>query len=225
MKTQTPLRISSGIDDGITDILVLKDKNGKAFIPGTSVAGVLRSRINSIYDDKAEEKLFGSVETENGNQSMVNISDIVLENAEVINRDGIKIDPVTGVSVEGAKYDFEAIDRGAEGTLKIEITVRKNDLVDENMPIISYKHNDFATDGDIYGEMAATLADILTTGINVGALTTKGFGRIKSIEPVPFYIFDFAKDDEAGKWLCYLDGKYENKPEYTGSPNEEIQIL
>lgn len=222
MKTQTPLRISSGIDDGITDILVLKDKNGKAFIPGTSVAGVLRSRINSIYDDKAEEKLFGSVETENGNQSMVNISDIVLENAEVINRDGIKIDPVTGVSVEGAKYDFEAIDRGAEGTLKIEITVRKNDLIDENMPIISYKHNDFATDGDIYGEMAATLADILTTGINVGALTTKGFGRIKSIEPVPFYIFDFAKDDEAGKWLCYLDGKYENKPEYTGSPNEEI---
>ena len=87
------------------------------------------------------------------------------------------------------------------------------------MPIIRYKHNDFAAGGDIYGELSATLADILTTGINVGALTTKGFGRIKSIEPVPFYVFDFAKDDAAGKRLGYLDGKYEDKPEYTGSPN------
>lgn len=225
MKTQTPLRISSGIDDGITDILVLKDKNGKAFIPGTSVAGVLRSRINSLYDNKTkvEEKLFGDVENEDGNQSMINISDIVLENAQLINRDGIKIDPVTGVSVEGAKYDFEAIDRGAEGTLRIEITVRKNDLQEENKPIISYRHNEFSAKKDgIYDELAATLADILTTGISVGALTTKGFGKIKSVEPAQFYVFDFSDENAAGKWLSYLDGKYTDKPAYTGSVTAEV---
>lgn len=223
MKTQTPLRISSGIDDGITDILVLKDKRGKAFIPGTSVAGVLRSRINSLYNDKTEEKLFGDVENKDGNQSMINISDIVLENAQVINRDGIKIDPVTDVSIEGAKYDFEAIDRGAEGSLNIEMTVRKNDLQEENKPIISYRHNEFAVKDDgVYDELAATLADILTTGISVGALTTKGFGRIKSIEPVQFYVFDFSDENTAGKWLSYLDGKYTDKPAYTGSVTAEV---
>lgn len=222
MKTQTPLRVSSGIDDGITDILILKDKQGKAFIPGTSIAGVLRSQISNIYDEKVEEKLFGSVEND-GNQSMINISDIVLENAQIINRDGIKIDPITGVSEKGAKYDFEAVDRGAEGSLKIEITLRHNDVLEKNKPNISYKHNDldFATKGDVYSELSATLADILTTGISVGSLTTKGFGKIKSIKPVQFYSFDFDEVDMAEKWLDYLDGKYTGKPMYTGLPIAE----
>lgn len=223
MKTLTPLRISSGVDDGITDILVLKDKSGKAFIPGTSVAGVLRTEFAKIYreNENVEKKLFGSIKDEQNkidensiNQSMINISDIVLENAVVINRDGIKIDPVTGVSVIGAKYDFEAIDKGASGNLQIEITIRQNDL--DNKPNISYKHDNFAVDGDVYSEIAAMLADILTSGISVGALTTKGFGRIASAEPVQFMVFDFAKQkDAAALWLKYLNGE-KMKATYTG---------
>ena len=195
MKTLTPLRISSGVDDGITDILVLKDKKGRAFIPGTSTAGVLRAEFAKIYNTAMEEKLFGSVDKNDSNQSMINISDIVLENAAVINRDGIKIDPMTGVSVDGAKYDFEAIDKGAQGNLQIEITLRQNDL--DNKPNISYRHDNFAVDGDVYGELAATLADILTSGISVGALTTKGFGRIASAEAAQFTVFDFVKQKNA----------------------------
>ena len=63
MKTLTPLRISSGVDDGITDILVLKDKSGRAFIPGTSTAGVLRAEFAKIYKENGnvEKKLFGSI--------------------------------------------------------------------------------------------------------------------------------------------------------------------
>ena len=224
MQTYSPLRISSGVDDGITDILVLKDKKGKAFIPGTSITGVLRAKMSNIYGDRAVDKLFGSID-DDGNQSMVNISDIVLENAKIINRDGIKIDSFTGVSKQGAKFDFEAIDKDATGDLYIEVTLRESCLSEQNKPNISYRkeHKDFAINGDVYGELTATIADILTEGINVGSLTTKGYGKIKSREPVKMYVFDFKNPQGAMKWWQYLNEGILQDVVYTG--NKTVAVV
>lgn len=220
MQTYSPLRISSGIDDGITDILVLKDKKGKAFIPGTSITGVLRARMSSIYNPEAIDRLFGSID-DDGNQSMINISDMMLENAYIVNRDGIKINSFTGVSEQGAKFDFEAIDKGATGKLNIEVTLREDNLLEKNKPNISYrsehKNLNFAVNGDVYEEMTATLADMLTEGISVGALTTKGYGKIKSIEPVKMYVFDFKNAQDAINWWQYLNDKTLQEPLYIGN--------
>lgn len=224
MQNYSPLRISSGVDDGITDILVLKDKKGKAFIPGTSITGVLRAKMSNIYGDRAVDKLFGSID-DDGNQSMINISDIVLENAKIINRDGIKIDSFTGVSKQGAKFDFEAIDKGATGDLYIEVTLRESCLSEQNKPNISYRkeHKDFAINGDVYGELTATIADILTEGINVGSLTTKGYGKIKSREPVKMYVFDFKNPQGAMKWWQYLNEGILQDVAYTG--NKTVAVV
>lgn len=224
IQTYSPLRISSGVDDGITDILVLKDKKGKAFIPGTSITGVLRAKMSNIYGDRAVDRLFGSID-DDGNQSMVNISDIVLENAKIINRDGIKIDSFTGVSKQGAKFDFEAIDKGATGDLYIEVTLRESCLSEQNKPNISYRkeHKDFAINGDVYGELTATIADILTEGINVGSLTTKGYGKIKSKEPVKMYVFDFKNPQGAMKWWQYLNEGILQDVAYTG--NKTVAVV
>lgn len=224
MQTYSPLRISSGVDDGITDILVLKDKKGKAFIPGTSITGVLRAKMSNIYGDRAVDRLFGSID-DDGNQSMINISDIVLENAKIINRDGIKIDSFTGVSKQGAKFDFEAIDKGATGNLYIEVTLRESCLSEQNKPNISYRkeHKDFAINGDVYGELTATIADILTEGINVGSLTTKGYGKIKSREPVKMYVFDFKNPQGAMKWWQYLNEGILQDVAYTG--NNSVAVV
>ena len=51
MKTLAPIRIASGQEDGVTDVLILKNKQNKAFIPGTSLAGVLRAEISDIYGE------------------------------------------------------------------------------------------------------------------------------------------------------------------------------
>lgn len=224
MQTYSPLRISSGVDDGITDILVLKDKKGKAFIPGTSITGLLRAKMSNIYGDRAVDRLFGSID-DDGNQSMINISDIVLENAKIINRDGIKIDSFTGVSKQGAKFDFEAIDKGATGDLYIEVTLRESCLSEQNKPNISYRkeHKDFAINGDVYGELTATIADILTEGINVGSLTTKGYGKIKSREPVKMYVFDFKNPQGAMKWWQYLNEGILQDVAYTG--NNSVAVV
>lgn len=180
--------------------------------------------MSNIYGDRAVDRLFGSID-DDGNQSMINISDIVLENAKIINRDGIKIDSFTGVSKQGAKFDFEAIDKGATGDLYIEVTLRESCLSEQNKPNISYRkeHKDFAINGDVYGELTATIADILTEGINVGSLTTKGYGKIKSREPVKMYVFDFKNPQGAMKWWQYLNEGILQDVAYTG--NNSVAVV
>lgn len=214
LKTQSPLRIGSGANEGLTDILILKDKQGQPFIPGTSLAGVLRSEIAAIYGEKAADKLFGSIDGRDSNQSMLNISDVVLTSKGIVVRDGVAIDELTGVAKTGAKFDFEALERGAAGDVLLELTVRK---CDEAKPLeITYQHNAYSVKGDCYGEMAATIADLLTGGISVGSLTTKGYGKIAGAEAVSVYDFDFAQAKSAEQWLAYISDEKLPQAAYTG---------
>lgn len=225
IQTKSPLRIGSGTDDGITDILILKDKQGNCFIPGTSLAGVLRAELETLYGETAADLLFGYIEdkTDAGNQSLINISDIVLKNAGVVYRDGVAIDYVTGTGIDGAKYDYEAIDRGAEGTLHIEVTVRSGSVNNALQNSFAYKHQAFADKNDVIGDMMASLADILTIGISVGALTAKGFGKIAAKKPVEVYDFSFADSKAADAWINYLQtGKMPAQPAYKADKKEIV---
>ncbi len=217
IKTISPLRIASGRDDGITDILILKNKKGQPFIPGTSIAGVLRSEILTIYGKQTADKIFGSI-NDNGNQSMINISDITLNQANIIHRDGVAIETYAGVSKQGAKYDYEAIDRGAQGTLTIELTVRKNDL--QTCPTPTAKHPNLQADNQQYLDILATIADLITHGINIGSLTAKGYGKIQSDTPAQLYLFDFAQNQKQApeQWLKYIQDNKLPQPTYTGNP-------
>ena len=58
---ESPLRICSGQTDNIIDMLVLKNKNGQPFVPGTSLAGVLRDEIVSLYNDEVADFVFGTI--------------------------------------------------------------------------------------------------------------------------------------------------------------------
>jgi CRISPR/Cas system CSM-associated protein Csm3 (group 7 of RAMP superfamily) len=218
--TLSPLRIASGMDDGLVDILVLKNKQGKAFIPGSSLAGVLRNEIASLYNEAVAEKVFGNLDDEAGNQSMINISDVILNKATLIYRDGVAIETFAGVGKTGAKYDYEAIDRGAEGELKIEFTVRELDL--RNNFVSVAKHDAFAQTEKQYVDVAASVADLLTKGIKLGSLTAKGYGKFASKKPVELAVFDFTNKDAVNAWLKYLENGQTSRPEYVGSA-ENIQ--
>ena len=218
IKTLAPIRIASGQEDGVTDILILKNKQNEAFIPGTSLAGVLRANISDIYGEEAAGQLFGSIkDNENsGEQSMLNISDIVLSGSEIIYRDGVAIDTYRGVGKDNSKYDFEMLDRGSEGELLIEITVRQAD--NEKIVNTGFIHSGFETSGALYKDMAATIADLLTSGVNVGSLTTKGFGLIASKEPAKVVCFDFKGGSGFDSWLDYLKKGNLTEAEYVGNP-------
>lgn len=218
MKTLAPIRIASGQEDGVTDILILKNKQNEAFIPGTSLAGVLRANISDIYGEEAAGQLFGSIKDNetSGEQSMLNISDIVLSGSEIIYRDGVAIDTYRGVGKDGSKYDFEMLDRGSEGELLIEITVRQADY--EKMVNTGFIHSGFENSGALYKDMAATIADLLTGGVNVGSLTTKGFGLIASKEPAEVVCFDFKGGSSFEQWIDYIKQGNLTEAEYVGNP-------
>ncbi len=204
LRTESPLLIGSGQDDGLTDILLLKDKQGKPFIPGTALAGVLRSEMAGIYGEAAADSLFGNLDADDGRQSMLCVSDVVLESKGIVIRDGVAVDELTGVAKTGAKFDYEALERGAEGTVLLELTVRKA-FLNKSVSGFSYQHNSFAAKGDCYGEMAASLADLLTSGIKLGAMTSKGYGKVAAVEPARVCDFDFGQHSAAAKWLQYLE--------------------
>ncbi len=173
---QSPLCIGSGQDDGITDSLVLKDKQGKAFIPGTSLAGVLRDIVCS-HDSNLADLLFGNLS--DNRQSMINIDDVVYTV-----RDGVRIDGITNTAEDTGKFDYEVVERGAAGSFSATITIRKNDIEDKAA----------------VEKLAAALADQLMYGISLGAHTAKGFGEVKGSK-IKVATYDFSQPDSLGAWL------------------------
>ncbi len=188
VKLQSPLLIGGGEDNGFIDINIIRDSNGNPIIPGTSLAGVLLS-----MSDKKYRIFFGRMSKKNekstqDTQSMLSIDDITLEKCNITLRDGVKINHETGVAEDKAKFDYEAVERGAEGRFNIVLTIRK-------------QFEDYAKDADNFMKgLAVTLKD----GIFVGAHTTKGFGKIKA-EETCLNVYDYSKISDIKAWLLDKD--------------------
>lgn len=177
---QSPLLIGDGAGetfDNFTDIHTLKNKDGVPFISGTSICGVLREEFK---DCEIFEKLFGDADNF---QSAIQIEDVELD-GKIVLRDGVKIDSLTGTGEGGAKYDYEAVERGAYGQINILINLRGKYLAE----LEKFKN---------------TVAEILSKlehGIKIGALTAKGFGNAK-VEDLNAEFYDFRKKFNVVAWL------------------------
>ena len=145
----TPALIGSGNDDN-TDSDILRDSFGKPFLPGSTVAGVLRSLCPEA------DELFGRED----NISPLWVFDAKLPGAAVIELDGVALGRENKVAIEQKKYDFEAVSTGAAFTVRLLLTVRKDD-------------------GDIES-LLKKLAGALKSGdAAFGAKTSRGFGRVE----------------------------------------------
>lgn len=176
---KSPLLIGDGegeTSDNFRDIHVLKNQDGVPFIPGTSLCGVLR---DELRNSPLLKKIFGDAEKF---QSAIQIDDIKLDRQKIITRDGVRIDGLTGTGIDGGKYDYEAVDRGATGKLNMLINLRgfhKND-------------NIFETIKNLLGK--------LESGVRVGALTSKGFG-LTAVKNLKADYYDFTKKADVIAWL------------------------
>ena len=191
-----PLSIASGKTDDITDVLVVKDKKGNAFIPATSIAGVLRAAIANVYDENIANFIFGG-NNDKDTQSIINISDVVMRNSKIVFRDGVALDSYSGTARNGAKYNYEAIERGAIGKLCLEFTVRGEHL--------KKAANVLGKDEGLFEEVAVTIANIIASGIGFGGKTAKGFGKVNSVEECMTYVFDFEGAKDTLAWIEYLE--------------------
>lgn len=189
---KSPLLIGDGAgetSDNFRDIHVLRNRDGKAFIPGTSLCGVLRDWLESV-DATAVAKIFGDGDEM---QSSIQLDDIALKNVEIISRDGVRIDGLTGTGIDGGKYDYEAIERGATGNLHLLINLRGGHV---NKNFNGEKNYSLEEISDTVARMLKKLQD----GIRLGALTSKGFGLVAA-ENLTANLYDFRDGADVAAWF------------------------
>lgn len=161
----SPLMVCSG--QGVfTDKDVIKDAAGKAFIPGQTLAGVLRSHLagNCAFPAEPEllKVLFGP-KTPDGAQSLISIYDACCNGSGAISRrDGLKRDWITRTAEKGAKYDYEVVEPGTIFTMRFETTFRE--VHRPSRP-------------DLKHELFLMLSALCRGDIRLGAKTRRGFGR------------------------------------------------
>ncbi len=193
LKLDAPLLVGAGTVTMTAarnkDIYVLRNANGEAFIPGTSLVGVLRELLDSQAPEMVEE-IFGDLDAM---QSTVQAEDIVFKESKHIFRDGVCIDDYKGSAIKGKKYDYEAIERGAEAALRLVFTLRAFHL--DDAPEGQKRSIRCNVLNSIY-----FLRDRLAAGIHLGSNTSKGMGRAHLASPALGH-YDFHEPKDVLAWL------------------------
>ncbi|RMD67505.1 hypothetical protein D6833_00130, partial [Candidatus Parcubacteria bacterium] len=151
LKARTAVHIGSGQGNDLTDALVRRDAQGRPFIPGTAIAGALRTLLTRLAprlghslckvlaEDKRERTtscscavchLFGDVNPSDKENADSRASRILVFNAYPISnmpqsliRDGVGIARVTGAAARAGsvKFDLEVLPAGVEFELRMEL--------------------------------------------------------------------------------------------------------
>lgn len=176
----TPLALSSGEKDIVTDSLVALDVNGLPYIPGTSIAGVVRHALG-IESDK--ESFFGYQKPFDSKQGKG--SEIIFSEAKMIGCEGKVIDglqqidwsnqfyqhfkelPIRqharinhqGVTADTGKFDEQVVFKGTRFCFEIEM--------------ISKVEND--------NQFTSVLSQIKSNTFRLGGGTRSGFGELKVV--------------------------------------------
>ena len=195
---EAPLLIGAGGGGAGAEIdtEVLKTKAGQPFIPGTSLAGALREFL-AAESALGMRLLFGTDAAyerrhKEAWQSSIHMEDVKLNEVEIVVRDGVSLDEITGTAIEHHKFDYEAVGRGAKGEFCAEITLRG-------------VHERHETDAEYAIDL---LARKMAAGFSLGAHTAKGFGEVY-VKDLTARRYDFEKPDHVRAWLG-SEGKYRN---------------
>ena len=170
----SPLSLCSGLGEN-TDSDVLLDSREMPYIPATSIAGVLASKLNI----KDKETLYGKISPDGDSKKSRVIfydAEYISDKAPVISvRDSVALENKVGV--DGAKFDFEIVEPGVRFKAFIELDDTLNN----------------ADEALIERQLAALNCGIL----RFGHKTTRGYGQVK-LENVKKRSFD-----DISEWLKF----------------------
>lgn len=210
LSLESPLILGGG-EAAYSDIDFLTDWNGNYFIPATSLAGAFRSHVRKILPSQYKntaEVLFGKSEDDSA-LSLISIENsyFVDNKANIIKRDGIKLDYRTKTTIKGAKYDYQVADAGSEVELRFDVLFREKHsiCINELKQILHLLVNELAEGR-----------------VSLGAKTRRGYGRIKLVEK-SFQTAVFLFPEDANKWLEFTDKEYSaGSYEFLNSQNSQI---
>lgn len=187
IEAATPLAVGSGEKNIITDAVVATDVNGLPYIPGTSLAGVLRHAIAERDKEKAEQ-IFGSQEMG---------SEIIISDAVLVGEDGIAID---GLRCDN---DNEFYQRYKNLPIRQHVRIGHNGATSNTGKFdgeIVYKGSRFIFDIELQSieardaELLSIISEMTSDTFRVGSGTRNGYGAIKIVD-VKEQCFDLTKKE------------------------------
>lgn len=184
LETRSPLAVGSG-EEGPTDAPVLRDVvDGRPLLPGSSLAGVLRAGAERRADAALVARVFGGGRgDDDGGASPLLVHDAVaLDDLPTTVREGVAIDPATGVAEPGKLFAREVVDRKVRFPLRLELLLERRD-------------------DDALALLVACVEDLRSGVARVGARTQRGFGKLTLVE-VRARCFDLTTP--AG-WMAFLE--------------------
>lgn len=120
----SPCRLTGGEPNDVSDAPLLRDEDGVAFIPGTTLAGLIRHYLGQRVPASEVEKLLGPARQSEGEQSRLLLSDArCISESGVELRDGVTICPMSGVALDGKKYDLELLGVGSKFRVTMELLI------------------------------------------------------------------------------------------------------
>ena len=199
----SPAVFSNGDSEGPMDMMILRDSvSDHALLPGSSLAGALRAYLE-LHNDNEENLatlLFGAEkkskdnQQDRGEQSRLVIWDALSSKVPTIEtRDGVRINPQTGVADDKAKYDLELMATNTCFDLCLELVIDK----DADEPMLK--------------QALSCILNALKDGhITLGMKKTRGFGKVMVSE---YHVQEFDMNNSTGleNWL-----KWQFKPLKTG---------
>lgn len=206
LELKTNLHIGSDKASIDTDALCIRNAEGDLIIPGTTLAGIFRSNLETLFgeNDTLIRDLFGFIGTDESIASNIIFQDALLENPQNINsdiRDGVKINRKYLSAEEGAKYDKETVLRGS--IFQGIITINKTD---KNM--LQFNK---------YIELLKVAFYNLNEGlVPIGGGSSRGLG-LCSIKECHFCSLDFTNSKHLNDFLLgdfYDFEKIKNEPKY-----------
>lgn len=200
LEAKTALSIGSGDKNVITDALVLTDVNGLPYIPGTSIAGVLRHAYETTYTSEKGESLFGFQKEKEGQGSRIIFSD-----GRMIGRDGEVIDGLVeidwedpfyskfkslpirqhcrinelGVAYDKAKFDQQVIYKGTRFAFEVEMV---------------------ASDEEALSDLIDVLKELKKKAFRLGGNTRMGLGEVAVVD-FKHRVIDCRKSDQLSDYL------------------------
>ena len=214
LELKTPLAIGSGNKNIKTDSVVAKDVNGLPYIPGTTLAGLIR---HALPEGKVQRQM-GWQEKEGGEGSRLIITEAKLLSADGTPIDGLssRQDAITrlcrelpirqhvrinsqGTAVEGGKFDEEIVPKGTRFCFECELLCEEkcDDLMDKVIAIL--QTNDF----------------------RIGSGSRSGLGQIAVIK-VWRKLLDLTKPEELA---LYLQKSSSLMPLWSGFEEMPTQVL
>ncbi|MCE7987034.1 MAG: hypothetical protein DYG89_38165 [Caldilinea sp. CFX5] len=153
---QTPAHFGNGNirGDALVDMALLLDDTDEqlyALIPGTTIAGALRSYLRERLQGYGREEvkhspasnLFGPLrisDDESAEQSLLIIEDALATTQSITLRDGVRINPKTGTAYEddsgGAKFDVELLEAGTSFDLHFELLLTDKQPAKKIVPYV-----------------------------------------------------------------------------------------